>query len=484
MKLIKTLHSVTGTVIAVLFFMWFATGLVLIYHPYPRLDEQRQNHMRESIQADSLQPISYYTDSLERDTVQAVTVSQRLGQALIRVSTADSSYTFCSDTTQARRKVTYDDVEAIASQWISATPVRVDTLKERAQWVLYERYERAMPIYKFTYDDAEGHQLFISGKTGEVQQLTTRSQRIWSWPGAIPHKFYYPCIRKDVDVWKTVITTGGIICLLAALTGFMRGLSVQHMAFRKKGRLVSPFKKPVYKWHHVLGLIFGIFIIGWGISGSLAMQKVPKWLVPYDKEYSMYAPDIWEGDSLPLHAYRLDYRKVLQAYPDVKRIDWHVVGGKPVYIAVVDSSEVYIDASDTVPQPLNVTKESVEEAMRHLYGDDVPVSVQLMTEYDEYYMASYDTHPPLPVYKVRIADSDGSTYYIGTDTDYCRYFNNNKKARKWLFGAMHYLNIRCIVSHPALWHTCIWLLCLAGMIVSFTGIVLGMRYIRRRFRKL
>lgn len=484
MKLIKAMHSVTGTVIAVLFFMWFATGLVLIYHPYPRLDDKLQNHLSETVQTDSLQSLSYYTDSLTRDTIQSVSISQRLGQTLIRVSTADSAYTFCSDTTQAKHKVTFSDVEAVASRWVDAAPVRVDTLNERTQWVLYERYERAMPIYKFTYDDAEGHQLFISGKTGEAQQLTTCSQRIWSWLGAIPHKFYYPCIRKDVDLWKTVITTGGIICLLAALTGFMHGLSIQIRSCRRKHRLINPFKKPVYRWHHVIGLVFGIFIIGWGISGSLAMQKVPKWLVPYDKEYSMYAPDIWEGDSLPLQTYRLDYRKVLKAYPEVKRIDLHVVGNKPVYVVIADSNEVYIDASDTVPQPLEVTAKSVTDAMHRLYGNETPVSVQLMTEYDEYYMASYDTRPPLPVYKVTVADSDGSTYYIGTDTDYCRYFNNNKKARKWLFGALHYLNIKCIVSHPVLWHTCIWLLCFAGMAVSFTGIVLGVRYIHRKSKRI
>ena len=83
MKILKSLHSVTGTVIAVFFFMWFVTGLVLIYHPYPRLGEKETNHHSENIQADSLRPISYYTDSLTQDTITSVTVRQMQGQALV-----------------------------------------------------------------------------------------------------------------------------------------------------------------------------------------------------------------------------------------------------------------------------------------------------------------------------------------------------------------------------------------------------------------
>ena len=480
MKLFKSLHSVTGTVIAVFFFMWFATGLVLIYHPYPRLDERMENHNRETIEADSLRPLAYYADSLVRDTIQSVRLVQRVGQPLVQISTADSSYTFCADTTEKRNKVTFDYCVAQASKWVTGRPARVDTLHERVQWILYERYERAMPIYRLTYDDADGHELFVSGKSGEVQQVTTRSQRIWAWLGAIPHKFYYPCIRKDVDLWKTVITIGGILCLLCALSGVVHGWTLQLRVLRRGRGWKNPFRKPVYKWHHVLGLVFGLFILCWGISGSLAMQKVPKWLVPYERDYSMYAPDIWEGDSLPLQSFRLDYKKVLAHYPDVKQMEWHMIGGKPTYTLVVDSNEVFVDASDTVIRPLRVEADSVQVAMQRLYGTDTPVHVELMTAYDQYYMPSFDMTLPLPVYKATIGDADGSVYYIGTDTDYCRFFNHNKKVRKWLFGAMHYLNINGLVTRPLLWHTCIWVLCVGGMIVSFTGILLGVRYLRRK----
>ena len=484
MKILKPIHSVTGTVIAVFFLMWFFTGLVLIYHPYPRLTDKQANHYREDIQADSLHDISYYTEHLVADTIKSIKLNQRISQSLFKIETGDSTYNLCAaDTTKKKKKVKFANVEAIAAKWVKAKPAKVDTLHEREQWILYERYEKAMPIYKFTYNDAEHHELFISGKTAEPQQFTTRTQRVWAWLGAIPHKFYYPCIRKDLDVWKTFITTGGIICLLAALSGLIYGIKIQTRVWRKKRKMVNPYKKADYKWHHAIGLVFGIFIVGWGISGSLAMQKVPKWIVPYEKEYSMFADDIWESDSLPLSSYKLDYRQVIRELPNVKQIEWRVIGGKPVYDVISDSNEVFVDASATEPQKLHVTPEAIETAMHRIYGSNTQVSVNLMNEYDEYYMASYDTHPELPVYKVTIDNNDGSTYYIGINNDYCRYFNTNKKARKWLFGALHYLNINCITAHPVLWHICIWILCLAGMTVSFTGVLLGIKYIRRKLRR-
>ena len=44
-RFVFSVHRVVGTIIALFFLMWFLTGLVLIYHPYPRLsDEQIYAH--------------------------------------------------------------------------------------------------------------------------------------------------------------------------------------------------------------------------------------------------------------------------------------------------------------------------------------------------------------------------------------------------------------------------------------------------------
>lgn len=469
-------HRFTGTIISFCFFMWFVTGLVLIYHPYPRLSDSADN-ARKEILPDSLPNMEKLTASV-RDSVNSISVRQFLGQTLIRVSAGDSTFTQCADTSQRKHKVTFADIETIARRWVDEKPANVDTLHKRAQWILYERYERAMPIYKFTYNDADGHELFISGKTGSVQQFTDRNQRFWAWIGAIPHKLYFPIIRENVDVWKAFITTGGILCLLASLSGFCIGIYIQTKNRKRTHSWHNPFKRFVYRWHHLLGLIFGIFLIGWGISGSLAMQKMPKWIVPYKGEYSMYAPDIWEDDSLDLSTFKLDYVTLKRAYPALKEVKWTTIGEKPVYDIVTDSTELFIDASTEVVKQLEVIPQSVTNRIKKVYGKDVNFTIEKMYDYDEYYL-SYDGDLELPVYKVNIDDEDGSRLYIGVHNDYVRYFNHNKMARKWMFSALHYLNYKWLVERPVLWHTSIWILCLGGALVSLTGMWLGIKYIKR-----
>ncbi|MCM1311817.1 MAG: PepSY domain-containing protein [Bacteroides sp.] len=473
-------HRITGTIISLFFFLWFATGLVLIYHSYPRLPEKTNNALKETL-PDSLPNLNTFT-AMAGDTLRSLSVRQFLGQTLVKVSSTDTSFTACTDTQQEVRNVTFADAERIARLWINAPIERVDTLHERTQWVMYERYERAMPIYKFTFADKERHEFFISGKTGAAQQLTDRNQRMWAWLGAIPHKLYFTGVRCNLDLWKTCITTGGIFCLLAALSGWGLGIYMQVKNRRKTGVWRNPFKKASYKWHHLLGLIFGLFLICWGISGSLAMQRVPKWLVPYDSEYTMYAPDVWNDGSLDLQSFKLDYTTLKAAYPALKEVEWTSIGEKPVYRIIADSTELFIDASTTEVQPLEVTAEAVMSRMHKLYGEEIPITLERMERYDEYYLSA-NGRLRLPVYKVVVADKDGSRLYIGVHDDYVRFFNRNKMARKWMFSAMHYLNIKYLVERPVLWHTCIWVLCLGGACVSFTGFLLGIKYLHRMFGK-
>ena len=42
-------HKYTGIIISGFFLMWFVTGVILIYHPYPKLSESEYNSMKETL---------------------------------------------------------------------------------------------------------------------------------------------------------------------------------------------------------------------------------------------------------------------------------------------------------------------------------------------------------------------------------------------------------------------------------------------------
>lgn len=48
-KFLFKLHKITGTSISLFFLMWFVTGLVLLYHSYPRLPEELANEKKEEL---------------------------------------------------------------------------------------------------------------------------------------------------------------------------------------------------------------------------------------------------------------------------------------------------------------------------------------------------------------------------------------------------------------------------------------------------
>lgn len=162
--------------------MWFITGIVLIYHPYPKVSEKLLYDNKENLPS-SLPDLSSVRSRMD-DKVKSLSLKQFQGQTLFSTDKAPS--------------VTFPIVERVAKHWINAPIERVDTLNEREQWVLFTKYDKELPIYKFYFDDAERHELFISGRTAEVLQMTTAKQRFWAW--MVLYLINYMCL-VSVGMW-------------------------------------------------------------------------------------------------------------------------------------------------------------------------------------------------------------------------------------------------------------------------------------------
>lgn len=476
----RFIHRTTGTVIALFFLMWFVTGLVLFYHPYPRVTEEQTNAMKEVL-SDSLPPISAFISGNAPDSLQSIEVKGTNSQVVVKLTTPDSTYKYAGDTFHHPKRLKFEDLENIARKWAGSNDiVEVDTLNELAQWIMLSRFEKMLPIYRFRFADKDEHEVFIAKRSGMVLQMTDRSQRFWAWCGAIPHKFYYPWLRKNVELWSTVITIGGVLCLLAAISGLWMGISLLIKTYRKKRKITNPYKKQSYRLHFAVGLISSIFILGWGFSGAMSMQKVPEWVAPGSNRFSHHGLKIWEGDTLDISKFHLDYRELKNHYPDLKQVEWLSMNGHPVYVATVGDKKVFIDALDSMEVTLlKLTEGEVRTKVSQVLGDDCSLTVSIQNEYDNYYM-SRNEQLPLPVYRVEAADEYGSTFYVDMHSDESKYFNNNRRIRKWMFSAPHYLNIQWFNAHPAVWNICLWVLCICGIIVSGTGVVLGFRFLRRK----
>lgn len=474
-RAVFSVHRITGTVIALFFFMWFFTGLVMIYHGFPRIDKSRVLAAEAPLPASTVLP-----DTLP-DGLKSLSITSAAGRCVIDMATADTAVTCLADGRPVG-EVTFADAEATANRWLDARISRVDTLSERDRWTMYTRYLDELPLYKFYYDDGDGGELYVSSRTAEPLQYTTAATRAWAWAGAIPHKLYFPAIRSDVDVWKGWLLTGAGLCLAATLSGIYVALFLWIRTRRHTGRWINPMRGRIMRLHFTLGLIFAIPLVTWSISGLFAMQKVPQWMVSVDGPENVSYTRLWGRGMLPTESYRLSYSAIHNRYPEMRRVEYGRAGSTPTVTVTTPDSTVVLDASYPTPRRLMLTEADVESAAHKLFGDETAIDVSLIADYDNlYFSVLYELR--LPVYRVRADNADGSVLYIDPDSGDITYLNDNRKLRKILFSGLHYLNLRPFAGHHALWTVTIWLLCLTGMVFCLTSAWLGAMYIGRLCRR-
>lgn len=414
--------------------------------------------------------------------ITGLSLNKYLGETIFEVQTDKGNVRLPADSTGQLPIVNWDRIQKVAGLWCNAPVTSVDSLYHLEQWIPFGQWKKHFPIYKFKFADTDKTEVYISSVTGEVLQYTNREERLWAWIGAIPHWVYFTRLRQDIDLWiQSVVWLSAIGCLMT-IAGLYVGIRTYRMARKRQGKWCSPYKKKWYYWHHVTGIVFGVFVLTWVFSGMMSLADVPQWIGSVKQEYPVRkvmnekAPDIVE--------YPLDYRKVIQYFQgEVTRMEWGHFRSIPCYHIYRGSKKETIDASshDDV-RPFNLTEEQVLEAVRAIHGDSAHFQTTLLQEYDNYYIVR-SGHLPLPVWKIKIDNADKTCYYINPANGNYRDYNTHKRWAFWMYSGMHSLRIKFLIDHPVLWTVVMWTLLLGGTIVSFSGIVLGIRYLRRFIRR-
>lgn len=477
-----TIHRILGTLLSILFLVWFLSAFVMMYHRFPRASQAEKTGKLEYL-SPALPPVGEVIARLPKDgKVKSIRVNRLLGQTVFHIRTAGGNYDLPADSTESLPVINGERIRQIASLWCAAPIAGVDTLYSLDQWIPFGRLKKEFPIYKLHFADSERHQLYIGSRSGEVLQFTTRHERFWAWVGAIPHWVYFTRLRQDDALWsKTVVWLSGIGCLMT-VAGLWVGIDVRRRS-RKQGRGFSPYRKKWYHWHYVTGIVFGLFVLTFCFSGMMSLADVPAWVSKPVLEKNPLR-EIKKGAKM--NDYVLDYRQILVQYPDVRQIEWSNFRSIPYYIVKRDSTQLYIDASGSLPRALRLTEEQVTDAVRSIHGDSARLHVSLLNEFETDYRdmsRMYRNRSLLPVWKIIVDDADHSVYYIHPETASVRYVNTTARWKYWMYTALHRLRIQGLNSSPALRKSVLWVVLLGGTVVSLSGVVLGVRYIERNCRK-
>lgn len=482
-KLFYTLHRILGTLLSILFFAWFVSGIVMIYHGFPRVGQQQKMEKLEPLPTDMPDAEEILARMPDTCRITGMSVSKYMGETIFEVQTDKGVISLPADSTASPAPVNWQRVEQVARLWCSAPINRIDTLRHLDQWIPFGQLKRHFPIYKFHFANPDKTEVYVSSVSGEVLQCTSRTERLWAWMGAIPHWVYFTRLRQDVDLWKkSVIWLSGIGCIMT-IAGLYVGIHAYRAARIRRGKWQSPYRKKWYWWHHVTGTVFGLFVLTWVFSGMMSLADVPEWIGPVHQSYPVR--QVMNEGAPQVGQYPLDYRQVIARYENqVTRIEWDHFRSLPVYHLWLGGEKLTIDAScPSEVKKLELTREQVLEAVRAIHGEDVLAEATLMNEYDHYYITRRAGQLPLPVWKVSVNNADHTCYYIDPSTGSYRDYNTHRRWGFWMYNGLHSLRLKFLIDHPVLWTTVMWVLLIGGTVVSLTGFVLGLRYLKRLFRR-
>lgn len=480
-KFLLNTHRILGTAFSILFVVWFLSGFVMIYHHFPVLGNKGSEHLVPL--PDSLPNITVIGQKTAgTNKLKEITFTTFRNKPVLNITNGKASTMHTADTLLAELKngVPFTELNADAQLWNSAQIIRTDTLNRLDQWIPYSQYKAHFPIYKFYFDDDARSILYLSSQTGEALQYVNRQQRIWAWAGPIPHMLYFWQFRQHRDRWITFVSWMAGIGSVMCLTGIVVGMWHYAIVYHRKKQLRTPYKNVLFRWHHILGFIFGFFVFMFALSGLFSFNELPQWMVKtHDTAIASRAK---ASTPLNLKLFKADYNQILEKHKgNVKQFKLMQYGTKPYYSAIIGNTTMNFDASSDSIGPLYLSSDDVLQRLSEVV--DKPLNIELMTEYDNYYVG-FTKRMKLPVYKATATNADESTFYVDPETGTTRYFNKSLKAKKWIYPAFHSLRFKYFAEHRTQRDILLWTVMIGGTLVSMTGFVMGCRYfIRKTSRK-
>lgn len=470
------LHRYLGVVLGLLMLGWFLTGIVMMYVPYPELD--RVERLK------TLPPIAWQSccslDALgiDNDTPIRSAGIETIGGEPALFLRPDGAPPRIASLSPSGPVIQLDEAHARATAFAAAERVlKSDAMNasldliERDQWTVSGTYGDHRPMYRYSFDDADGTTIYVSGNTGQVILYTTASERFWNWLGSVPHWIYFTSLRQDPPLWTQVVIWLSLIGGFLTLIGIVLGV----MQFRRfpSGRY-SPYRGWFY-WHHITGLVFGVITLTWVISGTFSMTP-----------FGFLQGNPPRGEAARLFGESPKWSEVRQSLaairdnppvPGIVELRTSNFAAKLFWIASDGSGkQTRLDAAGHLAP---VSAEELRDAASRAAGDVPILSQETIADEDAYYYSHHE-EVVLPAYRVSLNDPARTTYYFDPTTlSLVNRIDAASRQRRWLFEGLHRIDFTAALRWRPVWDVVTIFLLLGGILVTATGTWLGYLRIKR-----
>lgn len=477
-KALIFLHKWLGVGLALLFLMWFASGIVMVYVPFPGL--------AQGDRLAGMQPLHVEGDCCLAPAGAAFT-DARLGmlggRPVWRVLGADKRWV-TRDAANGTTLAPLTDLEAAAlAERFSGRRALATERLERDQWTVAQGYNPHRPLVRVEMDGADGLELYVSPGAAEVVLDTRRAERAWNWIGSVPHWIYSTELRRWPQLWNQVVVWLSLPGVLLAVSGVALGI---WQLYLNRSRWI-PYRKFWMRWHHIVGLAGSVICVTWILSGLLSMNPFgvfsPRGAMPQERA-------AWTGADSAVVVNPA--RALALAPPGAREIDLVRLQGQTWYRvrgAGGPADQVLVSASrEDGPALHALPDETVTAALRALRAD-APV-LERLTHYDDLY---YSREPggaagaytrPLPVWRAQW--NDGVRIYA--DPASGRLLLRADAGTPWqrvLYNGLHSFDFAPLMARPLLREALLVGLSILGLALCITACVLAWRVLvpKRRARR-
>jgi hypothetical protein len=271
------------------------------------------------------------------------------------------------------------------------------------------------------------------------------------------------------------------------------------------------------KWHHIAGLVFGVFTITWVFSGIVSLDVIPRIReTRYSPAQVALGARSVQGEGAVLDLQSLTIDRLQAAASTVSRffmpkeLELLQFGREPYWIAyrppspeTVDewSSRSGVDFITPTPdgehvlvspfQPDRAFERFDDETVMRVAREAMPgvtiLDAAWLTEYDDYYyktVSSFDLGlprmaKPLPVLRVKYDDPEQTWLYLTSSPGQILKSERQDRANRWGYYGLHAFDFAFLYRHRPLWDVVVVALLVGVTVSSVTSLVPACRRLAR-----
>lgn len=480
------LHKWLGAALSLFFAMWFASGMVMYFVPFPALTEHERLQALPLLQTGGNCCLDV-AEAARRADMQAY--QSRLGmlgdRQVWRVLATPSGapaepalWRALDARTGAVLPPLSPAQAALLAETFSGRAATAVEALDRDQWTVPQGLDAYRPLFKVSLgagpEGDDGLQLYVSSRSAEVVRDTRRAERFWNWLGAVPHWIYPTVLRQFPSRWHQVVVWLSVLGVVAVGTGLALGI---WQLFLNRSRWI-PYRKFWMRWHHMLGLGAGAFALTWMFSGLLSMNP-----------FGVFTPRVpglderhrWQGMDSPFRT------SVADAIAAARQQGLHAVELEPLRVGgqswyrLRDATRQWLVRAD-VPSGVEASNRLPDRLMENTLSGlrlQPPDQLVQLNAYDELYYARRPAaanpwQRPLPVWRATWAD--GETVYA--DPGSGRILMRADQRSRWqrvLYNGLHSFDFAPLLARPRLRDALVLGLSALGLTMSVTACVLAWR---------